>query len=79
MAMFNHSCDPNIVRVDNGKWVIAAACTGISKGYHWVVVYIFININTYSTRFSTYQVMRFATVMAACLVRRNRMRGEKSF
>ena len=41
MAMFNHSCDPNIVRVDNGKWVIAAACTDISKGYHWVGVYIF--------------------------------------
>ena len=32
MAMFNHSCDPNLVRVDRGKWVIAAACTDISKG-----------------------------------------------
>jgi len=32
MAMFNHSCDPNMVRVDRGKFVIAAACTDIKIG-----------------------------------------------
>ena len=32
MAMFNHSCDPNMVRVDRGKYVIAAACADINKG-----------------------------------------------
>ena len=32
MAMFNHSCDPNMVRVDRGKYVIAAACTHIKEG-----------------------------------------------
>ena len=32
LAMFNHSCDPNMVRVDRGKYVIAAACADINKG-----------------------------------------------
>ena len=32
MAMFNHSCDPNMVRVDRGKYVIAAASTHIKEG-----------------------------------------------
>ena len=32
MAMFNHSCDPNMVRVDRGRYVIAAASTAIQAG-----------------------------------------------
>ena len=32
MALFNHSCDPNMVRVDRGRWVVAAACTSIKQG-----------------------------------------------
>ena len=32
MAMFNHSCQPNMVRIDNGKFVLAAATTDIKEG-----------------------------------------------
>ena len=32
MAMFNHSCNPNMVRIDRGKFVIAAATTDIKEG-----------------------------------------------
>ena len=32
MAMFNHSCNPNMVRIDRGKFVIAAAITDIKEG-----------------------------------------------
>ena len=32
MAMFNHSCNPNIVRADRGKFVVAAACSSVKEG-----------------------------------------------
>ena len=54
MAMFNHSCDPNIVRIDKAKWVIAAACTDINKGQ---VKFVFnIHDSTYSNFFKFFPI-----------------------
>ena len=32
IALFNHSCDPNMLRVQNGPWTIGIANRTISKG-----------------------------------------------
>ena len=38
-AMFNHSCSPNMVRVDRGRWVVAAACAPVPSGQEVVDSY----------------------------------------
>ena len=32
MAMMNHSCSPSLVRVDRGRWMVAAAVSAIKAG-----------------------------------------------
>ena len=32
LALANHSCNPNMVRADRGRWVVAAACHNIGQG-----------------------------------------------
>lgn len=33
LALVNHSCNPNMVRADRGRWVVAAACHQVGKGF----------------------------------------------